>query len=280
MQHRDPSAPVGVAPLTRAQQALVLCLPARAMVWRLARRFASGRSPEQAEDFEMAGTSGLIQAAALFDLSRPLTRPTLEETFAAYARAYAVREMSRLCHQEQDASSHMQDYVARLKRGGLDADDPAITEEDAALAARLGMRPDSVSRQRRAIASGRTRPQSLHPDPSHHEPECREDPAPSAEEQAMDAIRDADVRNAVAALPHDLHLAVHLRMEGHTRGEIAGRLSTTENHVKFLLAAGYARLRESLAAYAPERCRLERSEAHGGLKGAQSPCGPDTSERF
>jgi len=252
------------ATLDVRRQRLVLCRPARAMARRIAARFSRGRCPEDRQDYQMAALSGLIEAAALFDFNHPLTRATLEESFCGFAYAYGLRAVTELASQGSSASTHLREYVSRLRRMGHDPADPRITDRDEALARQVQMRPDTVSRKRREIAAG------LHvvrhvplmdsdEDDGDAEEAGREDraelpsdapSAPSAEETAISDLRDAAVRDAIAALPRELRSVMTLRCEGWNRCEIAEQMGLPYWRVCDLASEGFARLRTALADYA------------------------------
>ena len=224
------------------RRALVRCPRARAMAARIAHRFSHGRGPDDYEDYLGAAVSGLAEAAARFDFALPLTRSTLEESYCGFAYVYALNAVVDLRRQEQAASRHMQEYVARLRREGLDADEPCVTDEDRATAGRLRLRPETVSRERRRIACGDARPvggfvpiDGL---------------APSAEDEAMGHLRDAAVRAAIDALPRPLRDVMALRCEGYGRTEIAEQLGLGEWRAKDLLTEGFTLLRVALSEYA------------------------------
>lgn len=76
----------------------------------------------------------------------------------------------------------------------------------------------------------------------------------SAEMEALDRITDADVVNALAAVPEDYRLAVYLAdVEGFSYKEIAEIMETPVGTVMSRLHRGRKLLREQLADYAAER---------------------------
>lgn len=76
----------------------------------------------------------------------------------------------------------------------------------------------------------------------------------SAEMEALDRITDADVVDAMAALPEDYRLAVYLAdVEGFSYKEIAEIMETPVGTVMSRLHRGRKLLREQLSDYAAER---------------------------
>jgi RNA polymerase sigma-70 factor (ECF subfamily) len=76
----------------------------------------------------------------------------------------------------------------------------------------------------------------------------------SAEQAALDAIGDLDIREALAALPEDFRLAVYLSdVEGFAYKEIAEIMDTPVGTVMSRLHRGRKMLRELLADYAVDR---------------------------
>ncbi len=76
----------------------------------------------------------------------------------------------------------------------------------------------------------------------------------SAEQAALDAIGDMDIREALAELPDDFRLAVYLSdVEGFAYKEIAEIMDTPVGTVMSRLHRGRKMLRELLAEYAAER---------------------------
>jgi RNA polymerase sigma-70 factor (ECF subfamily) len=76
----------------------------------------------------------------------------------------------------------------------------------------------------------------------------------SAEQAALDAIGDLDVREALAQIPEDFRLAVYLSdVEGFAYKEIAEIMETPVGTVMSRLHRGRRMLRELLAEYAADR---------------------------
>jgi RNA polymerase sigma-70 factor (ECF subfamily) len=76
----------------------------------------------------------------------------------------------------------------------------------------------------------------------------------SAEQAAMDAIGDMDIRDALAQLPEDFRMAVYLSdVEGFAYKEIADIMDTPVGTVMSRLHRGRKMLREMLADYATDR---------------------------
>ncbi len=75
----------------------------------------------------------------------------------------------------------------------------------------------------------------------------------SAETEALDALPDSAVKDALAALPEEFRLAVYFAdVEGFSYKEIADIMGTPLGTVMSRLNRGRAKLRESLADYARE----------------------------
>lgn len=255
--------PPATVTLDDRRRYLVECARARAMARRIATRFGRGRCLEDRQDYHQAALAGLAEAASRFDFDHPLTCSTLESTFCAFSYVYALNSVLGLCRQEHAAPRHMQTYVASLRRRGLDPADDRITPDDERTAAMLGMRADSVSRQRRLISERHDRQLSLDQSEDGEaggRDEDDRDPlwidnligSASAEDAAMDSLRDGAVRNAIAGLSRELRPVLTLYCEGFTRPEIAEQMGLPERRVKACLAEGFAILRERLAHLCPD----------------------------
>ena len=80
----------------------------------------------------------------------------------------------------------------------------------------------------------------------------------SAEDEALDRLTDADVVDAMAAIPEDFRLAVYLAdVEGFSYKEIAEIMETPIGTVMSRLHRGRKLLRESLRDYAIDRGFIE-----------------------
>ena len=87
----------------------------------------------------------------------------------------------------------------------------------------------------------------------------------SAESEALDRLTDADVVEAMAALPEDFRLAVYLAdVEGFSYKEIAEIMDTPVGTVMSRLHRGRKLLRESLRDYAIDRGFIPASAVAGG----------------
>jgi RNA polymerase sigma-70 factor, ECF subfamily len=77
--------------------------------------------------------------------------------------------------------------------------------------------------------------------------------ARSAEAEALDLLADSEILRALRDLPEDFRMAVYLAdIEGYAYKEIAEIMGTPVGTVMSRLHRGRGRLREQLAAYAPE----------------------------
>jgi RNA polymerase sigma-70 factor (ECF subfamily) len=89
---------------------------------------------------------------------------------------------------------------------------------------------------------------------------------PSAEAEALDRLPDSDVKDALAALPPEMALAVYYAdVEGYAYREIAEIMGTPIGTVMSRLHRGRAKLRERLADYARERGMAARVVDAGGV---------------
>jgi RNA polymerase sigma-70 factor (ECF subfamily) len=89
----------------------------------------------------------------------------------------------------------------------------------------------------------------------------------SAEMEALDRLADADIVEAMAALPEEFRLAVYLAdVEGFPYKEIAEIMETPVGTVMSRLHRGRKLLRDSLADYAVERGYVPAPSASGGDK--------------
>ena len=87
----------------------------------------------------------------------------------------------------------------------------------------------------------------------------------SAEAEALDRLTDADVVEAMSALPEDFRLAVYLAdVEGFSYKEIAEIMDTPVGTVMSRLHRGRKLLRASLRDYAMERGFIPASASTGG----------------
>ena len=87
----------------------------------------------------------------------------------------------------------------------------------------------------------------------------------SAEMEALDRLADADIVEAMAALPEEFRLAVYLAdVEGFPYKEIAEIMETPVGTVMSRLHRGRTLLRDSLADYAVERGYVPASVSGGG----------------
>jgi RNA polymerase sigma-70 factor (ECF subfamily) len=87
----------------------------------------------------------------------------------------------------------------------------------------------------------------------------------SAEMEALDRLADADIVEAMAALPEEFRLAVYLAdVEGFPYKEIAEIMETPVGTVMSRLHRGRKLLRDSLADYAVERGYVPAATASGG----------------
>lgn len=87
----------------------------------------------------------------------------------------------------------------------------------------------------------------------------------SAEMEALDRLADADIVEAMAALPEEFRLAVYLAdVEGFPYKEIAEIMETPVGTVMSRLHRGRKLLRDSLADYAVERGYVPAASLSGG----------------
>jgi RNA polymerase sigma-70 factor (ECF subfamily) len=87
----------------------------------------------------------------------------------------------------------------------------------------------------------------------------------SAEMEALDRLADADIVEAMAALPEEFRLAVYLAdVEGFPYKEIAEIMETPVGTVMSRLHRGRKLLRDSLADYAVERGYVPAATVSGG----------------
>lgn len=87
----------------------------------------------------------------------------------------------------------------------------------------------------------------------------------SAEMEALDRLADADIVEAMAALPEEFRLAVYLAdVEGFPYKEIAEIMETPVGTVMSRLHRGRKLLRDSLAEYAVERGYAPAASVSGG----------------
>jgi RNA polymerase sigma-70 factor (ECF subfamily) len=83
--------------------------------------------------------------------------------------------------------------------------------------------------------------------------------------EALDRLADADIVEAMAALPEEFRLAVYLAdVEGFPYKEIAEIMETPVGTVMSRLHRGRKLLRDSLADYAVERGYVPAASVSGG----------------